>query len=73
MFFMLGCNELFRSPRSQTNVINMNTLLLLPLLPPLLLVVVLLPLLLGAPAAQWLRHYATNRKVAGSIPDEVGF
>jgi hypothetical protein len=23
--------------------------------------------------AQWLRHYATNRKVAGSIPDEVNF
>jgi hypothetical protein len=23
--------------------------------------------------AQWLRHYATNRKVAGSIPDEVSF
>jgi hypothetical protein len=22
---------------------------------------------------QWLRHYATNRKVAGSIPDEVNF
>jgi hypothetical protein len=21
----------------------------------------------------WLRHYATNRKVAGSIPDEVNF
>jgi hypothetical protein len=21
----------------------------------------------------WLRHYATNRKVAGSIPDVVGF
>jgi hypothetical protein len=21
--------------------------------------------------AWWLRHYATNRKVAGSIPDEV--
>jgi hypothetical protein len=23
--------------------------------------------------AWWLRHYATNRKVAGSIPDEVNF
>jgi hypothetical protein len=23
--------------------------------------------------AQWLRHYATNWKVAGSIPDEVIF
>jgi hypothetical protein len=23
--------------------------------------------------AQWLRHYATNRKVAGSILDEVNF
>jgi hypothetical protein len=23
--------------------------------------------------AQWLRHYAINRKVAGSIPDEVIF
>jgi hypothetical protein len=22
---------------------------------------------------EWLRHYATNRKVAGSIPDEVNF
>jgi hypothetical protein len=22
-------------------------------------------------AAQWLKHYATNRKVAGSTPDEV--
>jgi hypothetical protein len=22
---------------------------------------------------QWLRHYATSRKVAGSIPDEVIF
>jgi hypothetical protein len=21
---------------------------------------------------QWLRHYAINRKVAGSVPDEVG-
>jgi hypothetical protein len=27
----------------------------------------------GHTVAQWLRHYATNRKVAGSIPDEVGF
>jgi hypothetical protein len=23
--------------------------------------------------AYWLRHYSTNRKVAGSIPDEVNF
>jgi hypothetical protein len=23
--------------------------------------------------ALWLRHYATNRKVAGSIPDEADF
>jgi hypothetical protein len=27
----------------------------------------------GHAVAQWLRHYATNRKVAGSIPDEVNF
>jgi hypothetical protein len=27
----------------------------------------------GHAVAQWLRHYATNRKVAGSIPDEVIF
>jgi hypothetical protein len=26
---------------------------------------------LGHAVAQWLRHYATNRKVAGSIPDGV--
>jgi hypothetical protein len=25
------------------------------------------------PVAKWLRHYATNRKVAGSITDEVNF
>jgi hypothetical protein len=25
----------------------------------------------GHAVAQWLRHYATNRKVAGSIPDGV--
>jgi hypothetical protein len=29
---------------------------------------------MGAHAvAQWLRHYATNRKVAGSTPDEANF
>jgi hypothetical protein len=28
---------------------------------------------LGYAVAQWLRHYATNRKVAGSILDEVNF
>jgi hypothetical protein len=27
----------------------------------------------GGAVAEWLRHYATNRKVAGSIPDEVIF
>jgi hypothetical protein len=27
----------------------------------------------GQAVALWLRHYATNRKVAGSIPDEVIF
>jgi hypothetical protein len=27
--------------------------------------------LLGRAVAQWLRHYATNRQVAGSIPDGV--
>jgi hypothetical protein len=27
----------------------------------------------GHAVVQWLRHYATNRKVAGSIPDEVNF
>jgi hypothetical protein len=27
----------------------------------------------GHAVAWWLRHYATNRKVAGSIPDEVNF
>jgi hypothetical protein len=27
----------------------------------------------GHAVAYWLRHYATNRKVAGSIPDEVNF
>jgi len=26
---------------------------------------------LGTPVAQWLRRCATNRKVAGSIPDDV--
>jgi hypothetical protein len=32
------------------------------------------PLLrLGHAVAQWLRRYATNRKVAGSMPDEVNF
>jgi hypothetical protein len=25
------------------------------------------------PRNMWLRHYATNQKVAGSIPDEVNF
>jgi hypothetical protein len=25
----------------------------------------------GHAVAYWLRHYATNQKVAGSIPDEV--
>ena len=25
----------------------------------------------GRAVAQWLRHYATNRQVAGSIPDDV--
>jgi hypothetical protein len=25
----------------------------------------------GAPWRSWLRHYATNRQVAGSIPDDV--
>jgi hypothetical protein len=25
----------------------------------------------GRAVAQWLRHYATNRQVAGSIPDGV--
>jgi hypothetical protein len=28
---------------------------------------------MGHAVAQWLRHYATNRKVAGSIPYEVNF
>jgi hypothetical protein len=27
----------------------------------------------GHMVAEWLRHYATNHKVAGSIPDEVNF
>jgi hypothetical protein len=27
----------------------------------------------GHAVAYWLRHHATNRKVAGSIPDEVIF
>jgi hypothetical protein len=27
----------------------------------------------GDAVAQWLRHCATNRKVAGTIPDGVGF
>ena len=27
--------------------------------------------LMGTAVAQWLRHCATNRKVAGSIPDGV--
>jgi hypothetical protein len=27
----------------------------------------------GHAVAQWLRHYATNRKVTGLIPDEVNF
>jgi hypothetical protein len=27
----------------------------------------------GHAVAQWLRHYATNQKVAGSITDEVNF
>jgi hypothetical protein len=31
----------------------------------------LLPLWLGYAVAQWLKHCATNRKVAGSIPDGV--
>jgi hypothetical protein len=33
----------------------------------------LVPDLLGGPlmVAQWLRYCATNRKVAGSIPDDV--
>jgi hypothetical protein len=28
-------------------------------------------MLVGTPERTWLRHYATSRKVAGSIPDEV--
>jgi hypothetical protein len=27
----------------------------------------------GHAVVQWLRRYATNQKVAGSIPDEVNF
>jgi hypothetical protein len=27
----------------------------------------------GHAVAQWLRHYATNWKVVGSLPDEVIF
>jgi hypothetical protein len=27
--------------------------------------------IVGHAVSYWLRHYATNRKVAGSIPDEV--
>jgi hypothetical protein len=27
----------------------------------------------GHAVAQWLRHYATNREVAGSIPDVIFF
>jgi hypothetical protein len=27
----------------------------------------------GHEVAQWLRHYATNQKIAGSIPDEENF
>jgi hypothetical protein len=27
----------------------------------------------GHLVAYWLRHYATNRKATGSIPDEVNF
>jgi hypothetical protein len=27
----------------------------------------------SSPVTQWLRHYATNRKVAGWIPDEEIF
>jgi hypothetical protein len=37
----------------------------------ILLLLLLLLLLLGHAVAQWLRHFATNRKVAGSIPDGV--
>jgi hypothetical protein len=28
---------------------------------------------MGHAVAQWLRHYGTNRKIAGSRPDEVDF
>jgi hypothetical protein len=28
-------------------------------------------LMMGRAVAQWLRHYATNRQVAGSIPDVI--
>jgi hypothetical protein len=28
---------------------------------------------MGHAVAQWLRRYATNRKVTGSIPNEVNF
>jgi len=34
-------------------------------------IMVLYILILGTAVAQWLRCYATNRKVAGSIPDGV--
>jgi hypothetical protein len=27
----------------------------------------------GHAVAQWLRHYATNRKVAGSVTDDANF
>ena len=34
-------------------------------------IIVRVPPPLGRAVAQWLRHYATNRQVAGSIPDGV--
>jgi hypothetical protein len=46
------------------------------LLQSLLLLLLLhqsLSVLLRHAVTQWLRNYATNRKVAGSIPDEVNF
>jgi hypothetical protein len=36
-------------------------------------VLILSSILLIGMSVIWLRHYATNRKVAGSIPDEVIF
>jgi hypothetical protein len=38
-----------------------------------LVLLILLLTFTSCTVAYWLRHYATNRKVAGSRPDEVNF